>query len=76
MYCDKINRRQVEWFNVDTGLKQGCILSTPLFNIFINDITRAINELDCGVKFISDSPFISLYADDTVLLSDNVHNQN
>ena len=54
MYCDKINRKQMEWFNVGTGLKQGCILSTLIFNIFINDITRAINELDCGVKFISD----------------------
>ena len=34
----KTNDTISEFFAVDYGVRQGCILSTLLFNIFINDI--------------------------------------
>ena len=42
----RINGRQNDWFSVATGLKQGCILSPLLFNGYINDLVKELNELD------------------------------
>ena len=68
----RINGEYSEWFNVKTGLKQGCILSPQLFNIFANDLTHAIRVLNCGLQFADEnSVSILLYAHDIVLLSDN-----
>ena len=67
----RINGRQSDWFSVGTGLKQGCILSLLLFNGYINDLVKKLNELDCGIKFNETSIIsILLYADDIVIMSD------
>ena len=67
----RTNGRQSDWFTVGTGLKQGCILSPLLFNGYINDLVKELNELDCGIKFNETSiNSIILYADDIVIMSD------
>ena len=35
--CVRVNGLKTNWFTVNCGLKQGCNLSTLLFNLFIND---------------------------------------
>ena len=56
-------------FCVNSGLKQGCILSPQLFNMFANDLVHAMNELNCGLSYSDDDHVsILLYADDIVLL--------
>ena len=50
----RINGCHSEWFEVQTGLKQGCILSPLLFNSFVNDLIHAIRALNCGVPFGDD----------------------
>ena len=61
-----------EWFQVETGLKQGCILSPLLFNGFVIDLVQELNSLECGIKFNDISMlFVLLYADDIVILSDD-----
>ena len=40
--CVKLNGHMTDWFDVKSGLKQGCILSPLLFNIFINDLVDEI----------------------------------
>ena len=68
----RVNGCYSDWFDVQAGLKQGCILSPLLFNAFVNDLIHAIRSLNCGVPFDEDdSVSILLYADDIVLLSDN-----
>lgn len=55
---------------MNTGLKQGCILSPLLFNVFINNLTSAINTLGCGIQCGNIVVSMLMYADDIVMLSD------
>ena len=67
----KINGQISDWFDVKIRLKQGCILSPLFFNIFINDLTQTVNNLECGASYGESDVSILLYADAIVLLSDN-----
>ncbi len=67
----RLNGNMTEWFNVNTGLKQGCVLSTVMFNIFINDLIDDIKLLDIGINIDGEKLSILLYADDIVLLAEN-----
>ena len=63
----RINGQISDWFDVKIGLKQGCILSPLLFNIFINDLAQTVNNLECGASYGEGDVSILLYADDIVL---------
>jgi len=65
-----------EWFDVNRGLRQGCLLSPLLFNLFINDLITSINELAVGVDVDGQCISIFAYADDVVLLADNENDLN
>ena len=45
----KFNGNLTEWLSVDSGFKQGCVLSPILFNIFINNLVIDIKDLDIGI---------------------------
>jgi hypothetical protein len=60
-----------DWFNVDSGLKQGCMLSSIMFNIYINSLIDDISALNIGIDIDNEKLAILLYADDVVLLADN-----
>lgn len=70
----KINGLLSDWFDVKVGLKQGCIISPILFNLYLNDLMVAINGLNCGVCYGDDSLSILAYADDIVLLAESENN--
>ena len=59
------------WFGAQKGLKQGCVLSPTLFNIYINTLATMIKNTGLGVKFGDEIINILLYADDVVLLASN-----
>ena len=58
------------WFNVDVGLKLCCLLSTTMFNLYLNDLSDVLRHSGKGI--ISGNDIIShlLYADDLVLLAE------
>ena len=71
----RVNGVHSEWFDVNTGLKQGCVLSPLFFNAFVNDLILAIKSSNCGIPvFLESSISILLYADDIVLLSESEAN--
>ena len=50
--CVRQNGISSNWFDIHTGLRQGCSLSPILFNLYINDLAlkvKAVGEgLDIG----------------------------
>ena len=65
------NHLKTDWFSVKSGLKQGCILSTLLSNLYINDLSDTLSKLHKGIRV--DDTFINhlFYSDDLVLITES-----
>ena len=67
----KVNGVLSNSFNVSSGLKQGCLLSPMLFNLYLNVLAVKLKSLGCGIDIDGEVVPIILYADDIVLLAEN-----
>ena len=69
--CIKVGNRITDKFTANQGVKQGCILSPLLFNIFLSDIQQKLEEnRNNPAKISSDQTMGCLiWADDLLLLS-------
>ena len=67
----KVNGKLSEWFPVTNGLKQGCLLSPLLFNLYINDLVLKIKSSCNGITIGDENVCLLMYADDLVLLARN-----
>ena len=65
----RLNGLKTDYIDVTCGLKQGCILSTLLFNLYVNDLVLRINNLDIGIEIDDEKIAVLLYADDLVLIA-------
>ena len=71
--CVKVDGKMTRSFEANQGVKQGCVLSPLLFNIFISDIvSRFDNEVCTPLQFDNSQTIGSLiWADDPVILSES-----
>ena len=69
--CERVNGMCTDWFNVNTGVRQGCSLSTILFNLFMNDLAIMLKNMHKGIEIDDENICILLYADDIVLIAKN-----
>lgn len=67
--CVRINGVLTNWFDCNTGVKQGDNLSPTLFSIFINDLVQEINNLDVGIDLVNHKLSMLLYADGIALIA-------
>ena len=62
-----------DWFQIGKGVRQGCILSPCLFNLYAEYITRnaGLEEAQAGIKFAGRNINNLRYADDTTLMAES-----
>ncbi len=62
-----------EYFETNIGVKQGCVISPTLFNLFLNDILEIFDEeLSDPVRLYEKVLNCLMYADDIALISTSV----
>ena len=62
-----------DWFQIGKGVRQGCILSPCLFNLYAEDIMRnsGLEEAQAGIKIARRNINNLRYADDTTLMAES-----
>ena len=63
----------IDWFQIDKGVRQGCILSPCLFNLYAEYIMRntELDEAQAGTKIAGRNINHFRYADDTNLMAES-----
>ena len=61
----------MDWFQIEKGVCQGCILSPCLFNLYAEYIMRnaGLDEAQAGIKTAGRTSNNLRYADDTTLMA-------
>ena len=68
--CVRTEKGDSDWFNIGQGVRQGCILSPTLFNLYAEYIMRRVLENWNGGLSIGGYKLSNLrYADDTTLVA-------
>ena len=62
-----------DWFQIEKGVRQGCILSPCLFNLYAEYIMRnaGLEEAQAGIKISGRNINNLRYADDTILMAES-----
>ena len=60
----------IDWFQITKGVRQGCLLSPCLFNLYAEYIMRntGLEEAQAGIKIAGRNLYNFRYADDTTLM--------
>ena len=69
----RTGRGTTDWFQIETGVRQGCILSPCLFNFYAEYIMRnaGMEEAQAGIKIAGRNINNLRYADDTTLMAES-----
>ena len=62
-----------DWFQIGKGVRQGCMLSPCLFNLYAEYIMRntGLEEAEAGIKIAGRNSNNLRYADDTTLMAES-----
>ena len=69
----KTGHGTTNWFQIGKGVRQGCMLSPCLFNLYAEYIMRntGLKEAQAGFKIVGRNSNNLRYADDTTLMAEN-----
>ena len=69
--CVRVGGRLSGWFSISQGVRQGCVLSPWLFNVFTDRIMREAKEgIQEGVQLTATTVQLLLFADDMVVCTE------
>ena len=74
--CVKIDERITNTFTINQGVRQGCILSPLLFNIFMSDLPELLDVTLKNTNPNINHPSCIIWADDIILLSETEEGLN
>ena len=65
-----------DWFKIEKGVQQGCLLASCLFNLYTEHIMRnaRLDELQAGIKIGRRNINNLRYADDNTLMAESEEN--
>ena len=68
----RTGHQKTDWFQIGKGVRQGCILSACLFNLYAEYIMRnaGLEEAETGIKIYGRNINNLRYADDTNLMAE------
>ena len=69
----RTGNRTMDWFKIGKGVRQGCILSPCLFNLYAEYIMRnaRLVEAQAGIKIAGRNINNLIYADNTTLTAES-----
>ena len=69
----RTGRRTTDWLQIGKGVRQGCILSPCLFNLYAEYIMRnsGLDEAQAGIKIAGRNINNLRYVDDTTLMAES-----
>ena len=80
MHAKQVKKQQLkarhgttDWFQIRKGVHQGCILSSCLFNLYVEYIMRiaGLDKAQAGIKIARSNINNLRYADDTTLMAES-----
>ena len=73
----RTRHRTTDWLQVGKGVRQGCILSPCLFNLYAEYIMQnaRLDEAQAGIKIVRRNINNLRYADDTTLMAESEEEQ-
>ena len=66
--CILVGKEKSEFFNIEGGVRQGCVLSPILFSIFINRLAKHLTSCGIGIAIGGEKIASLFYADDLVII--------
>ena len=63
----------IDWFKIEKGVRQGCLLSLCLFNLYAEYIMQnaRLDEAQAGIKIAGRNINNLRYGDDTILIAES-----
>src|SRR2546421_9185149 len=68
--CVRLGEEKTDWFSLEVGLRQGCVLSPILFSVFIDGLAEEVKKVG-GAKYGKILLSLLLFADDIVLVAES-----
>ena len=69
--CVRMEEGDGDWFLIRTGLRQGCVMSPSLFNVYMDAMMRKVTEGEAGGVMVGEERVVDLdFADDVALIAD------